>query len=76
VIVVSADPKTQRARVLAREGMTEQKFAAIRARQMSEADKRRRADHVIVTDRPLEKTRGEVMALVKRLRKANPSDGG
>jgi dephospho-CoA kinase len=49
VVVVSAPPKVQRARVLARQGMTEARFDAILARQMPDADKRARADYVIQT---------------------------
>lgn len=64
VAVVSADADVQRARVLARPGMTEQKFAAILARQMPDADKRARADFVIPTDVPLEATRQVVARLI------------
>lgn len=49
VIVVSAPLLVQRARVLRRPGMTEKKLAAIMARQMPDAEKRRRADVVIPT---------------------------
>lgn len=47
VAVVSAPPFVQEARVLARPGMTRQRLAAIRARQMADAEKRRRADFLI-----------------------------
>ncbi len=49
VLVVSAPPAVQRARVLARRGMTEERLAAILARQMPDALKRRKADHVVRT---------------------------
>jgi dephospho-CoA kinase len=49
VIVVSAPAAVQRARVLRRRGMTEARLAAILARQMPDAEKRRRADHVVRT---------------------------
>ncbi len=49
VTVVSAPAQTQRERVLARPGMDEQKFEAILARQMSDAQKRERAHVVIPT---------------------------
>ena len=47
--VVTAPHFVQRARVLARQGMTEEKFAAVLTQQMPDAEKRRRADFVIPT---------------------------
>ncbi len=67
VAVVSAPPDVQRARVLARPGMTEEKFAAILAKQVPDAEKRRQADVVIDTGVSLEETRKAVRALVRRL---------
>lgn len=67
VLVVSAPAEVQRARVLARPGMTEDKFAAILARQMSDADKRARADYVIDTSQSLEMCREQVRALIASL---------
>lgn len=64
VLVVSANPAAQRARVLARAGMTPEKFEAILARQLPDAEKRARADYVIATDVPLAETRAAVAALV------------
>ena len=49
VIVVSAPAAVQRARVLARPGMTPERLSAILARQMPDAEKRRRADVVVRT---------------------------
>jgi dephospho-CoA kinase len=66
VLAVSAPADVQRARVLARPGMTEDKFAAILARQVSDADKRARADFVIDTSQSLEACRADVAALVHR----------
>lgn len=59
-IVVSAPAAAQRARALARDGMTEAKLDAILARQMSDSEKRRRAHAVIDTGGSLETTRAEV----------------
>lgn len=69
VLVVTAPESVQRARVLARPGMTEDKFAAILSRQLPDSEKRRRADHVIDTGHGLTHARAEVAALLARLRK-------
>jgi len=71
VAVVSARADQQRERVLARPGMSVDKFAAILAAQMPDAEKRARADYVIDTSTPLETTRAAVFALVKRLTGGN-----
>ncbi|UDF31421.1 UNVERIFIED_ORG: dephospho-CoA kinase [Roseateles sp. XES5] len=67
VVVVSCDPETQRARVLARPGMTEEKFALILSRQMPDAEKRRRADFIIDTGRGLEAAREQVKEIIGTL---------
>ena len=64
VVVVSAVPEVQRARVLTRPGMTEARLDAILALQTPDAEKRARADHVIATDVPLDDTRAAVIALI------------
>ncbi|MDP8993719.1 MAG: dephospho-CoA kinase [Pseudomonadota bacterium] len=64
IAVVSAPPEVQRARVLARPGMSEEKFERILARQMADQEKRARADFVIPTGGPLEETRRAVRRIV------------
>ncbi|MFT4089640.1 MAG: dephospho-CoA kinase [Asticcacaulis sp.] len=67
VLVVSASAEIQAARVLARPGMTPQKFAQIVGRQMPDAEKRQRADYVINTGQDIETTRKDVKALINQL---------
>lgn len=73
VVVVTAPPEVQRARVLARPGMTGEKFAAILARQVPDAHKRARADHVIDTGQGMEAARAAVKALVAALAGKSPA---
>ncbi len=68
VLVVSAAPDVQRERVLARPGMTPSRFEAIMGQQVSDEEKRRRADFVVATDRGLEYTFGEIEKIVRILK--------
>jgi dephospho-CoA kinase len=65
VVVVSAPKSVQRARVLARPGMTEEKFAAILMKQMPDEEKRRRAHVVVDTGRGFEAARAEVRGVLR-----------
>lgn len=64
VVVVTADPEVQAARVLARPGMTRERFDAILARQTPDAEKRRRADFLVDTGRGLDAARDSVREIV------------
>jgi dephospho-CoA kinase len=65
VIVVSAPASIQRARALARTGMTEAKFESIFSRQTPDAEKRRRAHFVVDTGGSLEMTRAIVTQFMR-----------
>ncbi len=69
VAVVTAPPEVQRARVLARPGMTEEAFAQILSKQMPDAEKRRRADHLIETDRGFPQAEAQVDAVIAAVTK-------
>ena len=69
VVVVSAPPEVQRARVLKRPGMTEEKFETILARQMPDAEKRPRADFVVDSSGEFDATRAQVRAIIDAVAK-------
>lgn len=73
VVVVSAPPEVQRARVLARPEMTLEKFEVILARQLPDAEKRARADFVIDTGQGVEHARAQVRDLLTLLRTSGPA---
>ena len=68
VVVASAPAPIQHARVLERPGMTEEAFQAILAKQVPDAEKRARADHVIDTSRGIEAARDQVRAVLDVIR--------
>ena len=74
VVVVTCDPQIQRARVLARPGMTEEKLDMILSRQIPDQEKRRRADFLIDTGRGLEAARQRVDEVIAALRSGKRSE--
>lgn len=68
VVVVSAPFEVQRARVLARPGMTPEKFAHVLGLQVPDSEKRARADFVIDTGTPLPVTRDAVHKVIESVR--------
>jgi len=69
IVVVSCDPQIQRERVLARPGMTVEKFNMILARQTPDAEKRARADYVIDTGHSIETAKKRVAEIVADLKR-------
>ena len=67
VVVASAPEPVQKTRVMARPGMTEARFAAILAKQMPDAEKRRRARFVIETGAGLDHAARQVRAVIAAL---------
>jgi dephospho-CoA kinase len=64
IVVASAPAHVQRERVLARPGMTEEKFTRLLARQMSDAQKRQQAHFVVMTDKGLDHARDQVKMIL------------
>jgi dephospho-CoA kinase len=72
IIVVSAPSGIQRARLMARPGITDEKLDALIARQLPDADKRAKADFVVDTGVPLEDTYRQIDAVLKEIMKRPP----
>ncbi len=72
IVVVSAPAEIQRERVLARPGMTEDKFEAILARQVPDAEKRRRADFIVDSGKSKEAARDAVNDIIRQLAGGKP----
>ena len=68
VVVASAPAQVQRARVMARPGMSAEKFDALLARQMSDAEKRQQAHYVVMTDKGLDHAREQVKMILADIR--------
>lgn len=66
VAVTFCREDTQRQRAMARSGMTKQKFETILARQISQDEKRRRADFEIDTNRSLEETKSQIVEIANQ----------
>ena len=60
VVVVTTTPEVQRERILARDNMTSEKLDAILARQLPDAEKRKRADFVVDTSHGLDPVRARI----------------
>lgn len=67
VVVVTAEPEVQRQRVLKRPGMTEARLQALLANQMPDAEKRRRAHFLVLTDNDLDSAKRQVTAIIRAL---------
>jgi dephospho-CoA kinase len=75
VVVVSAPPEMQRRRAFERPGMTEEKFAALVAKQMPDAEKRRRADFVVDSSQSFDHARAQVRDILRVVAKMRGGAG-
>lgn len=81
VLVVTAPADVQKARVMARPGMTEERFNHVLSQQIPDADKRARADYIVTTDISLDDTRDQLKKIVDKIippqkPRANPPTNG
>ena len=71
IVVVTASAELQKQRVLDRPGMSEEKFNAILARQVPDAEKRSKADYIIDTSLGLEAARSKVNKIIEAIKTAD-----
>jgi len=69
VVVVSAPAEVQRTRAFERPGMTEEKFTALVAKQVPDAEKRRRADFIVDTSKGFDHARAQVRDILDTVAK-------
>src|ERR1700753_2575046 len=69
VVVVSTSPAAQRERILARDNMTAEKLDAILARQLPDAEKRKRADFIVDTSHGLDPVRARIRDILEEAAK-------
>jgi len=74
VVVVSAPADLQRQRVLGRPGMTEEKFAALLAKQTPDPEKRQRADFIVDSSQELDDARAQVRDILRLVHKMREGD--
>jgi len=67
VVVVTTSPEVQRERILARENMTGEKLDALLARQLPDAEKRKRADFVVDTSHGLDPVRSRIRDILDQV---------
>ena len=67
MVVVTTSPEKQRERVLARGTMDDQRLDAILARQVPDAEKRKRADFVVDTSHGLDPVRDQIRDILQRV---------
>lgn len=75
VVVVSAPAEIQRQRAFERPGMTEEKFNALLAKQMPDAEKRRRADFIVDSSQSFDHARAQVRDILQAIAKMRESAG-
>lgn len=67
VVLVTTSAENQRERVLARDSMTQEKLDAILARQMPDAEKRKRADFIVDTSHGLDPVRAQIRDILREV---------